>query len=129
MDPRVGLCHTQLLIEGTVCATWPWEQSHLGLSSPERLDLPVEKHLQEVHPCEPLLPQLLKGLTHMLQLSEVLPSHPIPRGREGNGAATGKHGERRKGVVPHVKPFFATPFVNMGMGMSKYGLTPCLDLT
>jgi hypothetical protein len=38
-----------------------------------------------VHPYQPLLLQLLKGLTHELQLVEVLPSHPSPQEARGIG--------------------------------------------
>jgi hypothetical protein len=81
MDPGVDLHRTQLLKGGTVGVTWPWIQPHLGLSLLERLDPMAKKYLQEVHPCQPLLLRLLKGLAHVLQLADVLPSHSIPLGR------------------------------------------------
>jgi hypothetical protein len=62
-----------------VGATWPSIQPHLGLSPSKQLDPANEKHLQEVRSYQPLLQQLLKGLTHELQLAKVLPSHPVPQ--------------------------------------------------
>jgi hypothetical protein len=82
MDPGVNLHRAQLLRGGMVGATRPWIHPHLGLSPLERLNPAAEKYPQEVHPYQPLLPQL-KGLTYELQLVEVLPSHPIPQ--EGRG--------------------------------------------
>jgi hypothetical protein len=50
MDPGVDLYHAQLLGGGTVGATWPWIQPHLGLLLSERLDSVIEKCPQEVQP-------------------------------------------------------------------------------
>jgi hypothetical protein len=72
-------------------ATWPCVHTHFGLSSLAWLDLTAKKCPQEVSSYQPLLSQLLKGLTHKRQLAEVLPSYPIPPGRQGNGAAIGTH--------------------------------------
>jgi hypothetical protein len=69
MDPRINLCHIQLLREGTVGATWSWIQPHFDVSPPKWLDPAAKEYMQEVHPYQTLLPQLLKGLLHGLQLA------------------------------------------------------------
>jgi hypothetical protein len=57
----------------------------------------AEKCPQEVHPGKPLLPHLLKVLTQVLQLVEILPSHSIshmqtaPRGAHLSGSAQLAH--------------------------------------
>jgi hypothetical protein len=57
---------------------------------------------------------------HGLQLAKVLSGYPVPLGRQGNGVDTGKHGERRVGVVPsQAKPLFHHPFIDLGMMMLK----------
>jgi hypothetical protein len=61
-----------------VGATRPYIWTHLCLAPLERSDPVAEKYSQEVHPYQPLLPQLLKGLVQCLQLAEVLPCHSIP---------------------------------------------------
>jgi hypothetical protein len=79
MDPGINIYCTQLLRAGMVGVAWPWIQAHLGLSPLERLNLVAKKCSQEVRPCQPLLPQLLKGLAHGLQLAEVFPGNQIPQ--------------------------------------------------
>jgi hypothetical protein len=53
---------------------------------------------------------------HGLQLTEVLPNHPIPPRRKGNRADTGKHGEQCGRVVPQVKPLLPPPLHRPGHG-------------
>jgi hypothetical protein len=86
-------------------AAWSWIRPHLGPQPPESLDLVDEKHLQEVHPDQPILPQLLKALTQGMQPTEVLLSHSIPPppahlGRQGKRATTDKHRERSGSFIP-----------------------------
>jgi hypothetical protein len=109
MDLGINLYRAQLLRGGMVGAAWPWIQPHLGLSPSERLNPAGKKCPQEVCPSQSLLPQLLKGLTHGLELAEVHPSHSIPPRRKGNGAATSKHGERSGSVIHQVKPLLPPP--------------------
>jgi hypothetical protein len=46
---------------------------------------------------------------HGLQLVKVLPSHPVPLGRQGNKAVTSEHGKRTVGIIPQVKPLVLPP--------------------
>jgi hypothetical protein len=63
--------------------------------------------------------RLLKDLTHRLQVVEVLPSHPIPPGRHGNGVATSNHREWHGGIVTQEKPVSLPPLHRCGHGDVK----------
>jgi hypothetical protein len=58
-----------------------------------QLDSVTEEGPQEVHPCQPLLSKRLKDIACGMQLVEDSPGHLVPLGRQGDGAATGEHGE------------------------------------
>jgi hypothetical protein len=75
MDPGINFCRAQFLGGGAVGAAWSRIHPHLSRPPLERLDPVAEKCPQKVHPSQPLLPQLLKGLAQRLQLAELLPSH------------------------------------------------------
>jgi hypothetical protein len=92
-----------------VGAAWPWIQPHLGSPLPWWLNPMAEKCLQKLHPSQPHLPQLLKGLVHGLKVVEVLPSHSIAPRMQGNRAATGKHREQSGSAIPQVKPLLLPP--------------------
>jgi hypothetical protein len=109
VDPGVDLYCIRVLGGGAVQTTWPWIQAHLGLSPSERLDPVTEEHPQEVHPRQPLLPQLLKDLAHGMQLAKVPPSHPVPSRRQQSGVAISEYRERHRSVVPQVKPLLLPP--------------------
>jgi hypothetical protein len=59
---------------------------------------------------------LLDDLAQGLQLAEVLPGHPIPPSRQGNGVDTGEHGEWRAGIILEVKPLPRPPRHRFGHG-------------
>jgi hypothetical protein len=94
----------------------------LGPPPVEWLKPTAEKYPQKVHPGQPLLPQLLKGLTQGLKLVVVLPSHSISPGRQGNGAATSKHGEWNGSFIPQVKPFLSPPLHRPRHGDFEVGI-------
>jgi hypothetical protein len=75
-----------------------------------------------VHPSQPILPQLLNVLTQGLQHAEVLPSHSLSLGRQGNRAITGKCWERGGGAVLQVKPFLPPRLHRSGHGDFKVGI-------
>jgi hypothetical protein len=49
-----------------------------------------------------------------LQLAEVLPSHPLSPGRQGNRVTTSKHRERDRNIVLQVKLFLPPPLHRSG---------------
>jgi hypothetical protein len=59
---------------------------------------------------------------HRLQLPEVPPSHLIPPGWQGNGAATGECGEQCGGVVPQVKQLLLPPLHRSEHGNDEIGI-------
>jgi hypothetical protein len=109
-------------------AAWPRVQPHLDLSPLKRMDSATEECPQEVCPCQTLLPQLQKGLTHGMQLPKVLPSHPVPPRRLRNRVATHKHGERHGGIVPYVKPLLLLSLHRSGHGEVKVRVNSMLRL-
>jgi hypothetical protein len=115
MDLDFYFHRTQFLRGGVVEAAWSQIRPHIGPPPLERLDLVAEKHPHEVHPGEPILPQLLKVLAQEMQLAEVLLSHSIFLGRQGNGATTGKCRERSGSIVSHVKPLLPPPLHRSGL--------------
>jgi hypothetical protein len=80
MDLGFHFYRTQFLRGGVVGGAWSRICPHLGPLPLERLDPVAEKRLQEVHPGQPILPQMMKVLTQGMQLAEVL-SHSIFLGR------------------------------------------------
>jgi hypothetical protein len=66
--------------------------------------------------------QLVKVLAQGLQLAEVLPSHSMSSGRQGNGATNGKRREQSGGVIPQVKPLLLPPLHRSGCGEFKVGI-------
>jgi hypothetical protein len=56
------------------------------------------------------------GLAQGLQHAEVLPSHSMSLGRQGNRAATSKHGEWIRGIIRQVKPLLLPPLHRLGHG-------------
>jgi hypothetical protein len=130
MNPSIHFLRTQFLGGGAVGVAQSRIHPHLSPLPLERLNLVAEKCLQEVHPGQPLLTQLLKILTQGLQLAEVLPSHSISPRRQGNGVGTGKRGEWSEGVVPQVKPLLLSPLHRSGHGDFKVGIysVTCLNM-
>jgi hypothetical protein len=87
-------------------AAWPRVQPHLDLSPLKRMDSATEECPQEVCPCQTLLPQLQKGLTHGMQ----------------------QHGERHGGIVPYVKPLLLLSLHRSGHGEVKVRVNSMLRL-
>jgi hypothetical protein len=60
----------------------------------------LHKSAEEIHTCQPISEQTLENVTYMLQLTDVLPSHPVPLARMEGKALTCNHRDRRVSIVP-----------------------------
>jgi hypothetical protein len=114
VDLGVDLRRAQLLGEGVIETTWPRLHPHLDHSLSEWLNPATETCPQEVHACQPLLPQLLYNLMQGPQLAEVLPGHSILLVGLGDGVVTGECGKRCISVVPQVELFVPPPLHRSG---------------
>jgi hypothetical protein len=119
MDLGDNFRHAEFLRGGAVGVAQSKMHPRLGPPPLEGLDLTAQKCLKKVHPGQPLVPQLLKGLAQGMQLAEVPPSHSISPGRHGTGCLLVNTESGADASLLRSNHFFRHPFIDLGMGISR----------